>query len=76
MAAEVRKEAARDSRASGTQIRPPATHELRCGLGPLPYGVLGLRPVAVLGLTAASNIALAAELVVRFTGLVERDRES
>ncbi len=54
----------------------PVEQELRSGLGPLPSGIFGTRPAAILGLAAANNAALAAELVVRLAGLVERDHAS
>ncbi len=56
--------------------RTPAEHELRCEPGPLGGGIFGRRPMALLGLTAASNVALVAEFVVRLAGLVERDHAS
>lgn len=56
--------------------RMAVEQELRCGLGPLRPDIFDRRPVAVLGLTAASSAALVAELIVRFAGLVERDPES
>lgn len=56
--------------------RMPLEQELRCGLGALRPRFFDSRPVAILGLTAASSAALVAELVVRFTWPVERDMES
>ncbi len=58
------------------QLGAPADQEIRCALGALRATVFGRGPVAVLGLTAASNAALVGELFVRFAGLVETDTES
>ncbi|MDP8930577.1 MAG: hypothetical protein M3O70_18930 [Actinomycetota bacterium] len=54
----------------------PVEQEIRCGLRRLGPGAFVTAPVAALALTAASHVALVAELVVRFSGLDDSGSEA